>query len=253
MYHCFEELDDAVVILDRDNNVARLNGSFQETFGIGDDAAQGMEIGNLIARHLAPLFEEGDSVGRIIETLRCRREVSHVTCRMQPSHGGMRWFSFSCRVMTGEPYAGMMLIRFRDVTPERDEAARSALDSAAQVRPESIYAGIGEMLPYGIWICELDGTALYVSASFLNLAGTTLEECRRTGLMDCIPLKDAAGVLDDWKRCLNTGCRWDRELVVADPDRGHRTILSRGAPVRDENDQIILWAGINLDVTARKH
>ena len=59
MYHCFEELDDAVVILDRDNNVARLNGSFQETFGIGDDAAQGMEIGNLIALHLAPLFEEG--------------------------------------------------------------------------------------------------------------------------------------------------------------------------------------------------
>ena len=253
MYHCFEELDDAVVILDRDNNVARLNGSFQETFGIGDDAAQGMEIGNLIARHLAPLFEEGDSVGRIIETLRCRREVSHVTCRMQPSHGGMRWFSFSCRVMTGEPYAGMMLIRFRDVTPERDEAARSVLDTAAQVRPELIYASIGEMLPYGIWICELDGTALYVSASFLNLAGTTLEECRRTGLMDCIPLKDAAGVLDDWKRCLNTGCRWDRELVVAAPDRGHRTILSRGAPVRDENDQIILWAGINLDVTARKH
>jgi len=127
-----------------------------------------------------PLFEEGDSVGRIIETLRCRREVSHVTCRMQPSHGGMRWFSFSCRVMTGEPYAGMMLIRFRDVTPERDEAARSVLDTAAQVRPELIYASIGEMLPYGIWICELDGTALYVSASFLNLAGTTLEECRRT-------------------------------------------------------------------------
>ncbi|MFY1645478.1 PAS domain-containing protein, partial [Methanoculleus bourgensis] len=155
--------------------------------------------------------------------------------------------------MTGEPYAGMMLIRFRDVTPERDEAARSVLDTAAQVRPESIYAGIGEMLPYGIWICEPDGTALYISASFLNLAGTTLEECRRTGLMDCIPLEDAAGVLDDWKRCLNTGCRWDRELEIRDPDRGHRTILSRGAPVRDENDQIILWAGINLDVTARKH
>ena len=122
MYHCFEELDDAVVILDRDNNVARLNGSFQETFGIGDDAAQGMEIGNLIARHLAPLFEEGDSVGRIIETLRCRREVSHVTCRMQPSHGGMRWFSFSCRVMTGEPYAGMMLIRFGMLLPTRQAA-----------------------------------------------------------------------------------------------------------------------------------
>jgi PAS domain S-box-containing protein len=251
VYRCFDELDDAVVILDRDNTVVRLNRSFCETFGIGDDAARGVEIGDLIARHLVPLFEGGDSADRIIEALRCQRQVAHATCRMQTSTGEVRWFSFSCRVMSGEPYAGMVLARFRDVTPERDEAVRSARAARVRVGAESVFAAVGELVPYGIWICEPDGTVLYVSPSFLDLAGKTLNECRQSGWLECIPLEDAT-VRADLRRCLDTGWRWDRELRVPDPDGECHTILSRGAPVRDEDGQIVLWAGINLDITARK-
>jgi PAS domain S-box-containing protein len=252
MYRCFDELDDAVVILDRDNTVTWLNRSFQETFGIASEAACSTEPGDPIARHLTPLFSEAESAGRMLEALRCRREVSHATCRMRTSTGEVRWFSFSCRAMTGEPYVGMMLVRFRDITPERDEAVQSTLEAGLSVRPESIYAGIGETIPYGIWICEPDGAAIHVSASLLELAGTTLEECRHTGWIDCIPLEDAAGVLADWRRCLESGSRWDRELRVPAPDGKYRTILSRGAPVRDADGRIVLWAGLNLDITARR-
>ncbi len=244
MYRCFDELDDAVVILDRDNTVARLNRSFQETFGIGDDAAHGTEIGSFVAHHLAPLIEEEDTAGRVLEALRCRREAAHATCRMRTSTGEVRRFSFSCRVMSGEPYTGMVLARFRDVTPERDEAAA--------IRPGSVYTSIGELIPYGTWTCEPDGAAIYISPSFLDLVGRTIEDCRRQGWMECIPLKDAAAARADWRRCLDTGCRWDRELEILDPGGGFHTILSRGAPVRDEHGRIVLWAGINLDITARR-
>ncbi|NLA39270.1 MAG: PAS domain S-box protein [Methanomicrobiales archaeon] len=253
MYHCFDELDDAVIILDQDNYVAGLNRSSREIFSISDEEAHGMKVEDLFFQRIAPLIPDGDSAGRVLEALRCRQEASHLTCRMHISSGEMRWFSFSCRVMTGEPCTGMVLARFRDVTPEHDEAVEKTLDAAARVRSESVYAGIGELLPYGIWISDADGTALYVSPSLLSLAGRTLEECRRSGWLDCIPLENAGEVLDDWKQCLETTCRWDHELVVADPERGYRTILSRGAPIRDECGQIVLWAGINLDVTARKH
>ena len=122
----------------------------------------------------------------------------------------------------------------------------------ALARIESIYAGIGSS-SCRIWITEADGTSLYISASFLNLTGTTLEECQQTGWPDCMHLENAGPVFDDWKHCLKTGERWDRELVVADPGGGYRTILSRGVPVRDEDGEVALWAGINLDITARKH
>nr|WP_284738387.1 PAS domain S-box protein [Methanoculleus sp. CWC-02] len=237
-------MDDAVVILDRDNTVALLNRSFRETFGIGSEVTHGMETGDLIVRHLAPLIEEEDTAGQVLEALRCRREVAHAACRMRTSTGEVRWFSFSCRVMSDEPYAGMVLARFRDVTPERDEAAR--------IKPGSVYTCIGELIPYGTWTCEPDGTALYISPSFLDLTGRTLEDCRRQGWMECIPLKDAAAARAEWKRCLDSGCQWDHELEIPEPGGGYRTILSRGAPVRDGHGRIVLWAGVNLDVTARR-
>lgn len=254
MYRCFDELDDAVIILNQDNIVAGLNRSFLEIFGTDHEAAHGTDLKDFFPSHIAPYILDGeDSAGRILKALQCREEVSHLACQMQTSYGGVRWFSFSCRVMTGEPYTGMMLARFRDSTPERHEGARSASDAMALARIESIYAGIGELLPYGIWITEADGTSLYISASFLNLTGTTLEECQQTGWPDCMHLENAGPVFDDWKHCLKTGERWDRELVVADPGGGYRTILSRGVPVRDEDGEVALWAGINLDITARKH
>ncbi|MDV2481246.1 PAS domain S-box protein [Methanoculleus sp. Wushi-C6] len=251
MYHCFDELDDAVIILNRDSTVAWLNRSFEETFGIANEAVRGDDIGDFVAR-LAPSIQEEGFAGRMVEALRCWRQVSHATCRVQTPAAGIRWFSFSCRAMTGEHYAGKVLATFRDVTAERDEAVRSAPDAAARTRAESVYAGIGETIPYGIWICEPDGAALYISSSLLDLAGATLEECRSAGWIECIPLKDAAGVLADWKHCLESGCRWDRELEVGGPGGGYRTILSRGAPIRDDNGRIVLWAGINLDITGRK-
>ena len=99
VYYCFDELDDAVVILNRDNTVARLNRSFQETFGIEGEAAHGMEIGEFINRCLSPFIPEEERTCRVLDALRHRREVSHVACRMRTRAGEVRWFSFSCRAM----------------------------------------------------------------------------------------------------------------------------------------------------------
>ena len=252
VYCCLDELDDAVVILDRDNNVARLNRSFQETFGIRAETARGTDIGDLIAHDLAPLFRDDGFADRMLENLRHRREITHATCQMQTASGEMRRFSFSCRMMTGEPYTGMLLARFRNIASERDEPMRIASDVQASVRAESVHAGIGELIPYGIWICEPDGTVIYLSPSFLDLTGITTEDSLKSGWMDRARIEDAEEVLADWHRCIETGCRWDRELRILGTDGGYHTILSRGAPVRDEAGSITLWAGINLDITARR-
>ena len=245
MYRCFDELNDAVAILGRDNTVVRLNRSFQETFGIGDDAARGMEIDDLIARHLAPLSEESGSAGRIIEALRNRAEVAHETCRMRTSTGEVRRFSSSCRAISGESCAGERLARFREIT-------FGCSQERARVGVETVFATVGELVPYGLWVCGPDGNVLYLSASFLELLGRTMEECRDKGWLECIRLEDAAAARADWRRCLDAGCRWNRELRLLGVDGEQHTILSRGAPVRDGSGSIVFWAGINLDITARE-
>lgn len=211
-----------------------------------------MEASDFITRCIAPICREESAIDRVLEVLQNHQEVAHTTCRVQDANGRERWLIFSCRAMTDEAFTGMTLVRFRDITPGHDETVRNVLETGVLPGPESIYASIGETVPYGTWICDPDGAVIYISASFLELAETTLEECRCSGWIRCMAFEDAPDVIADWNHCLDTGCRWDRELRVKGPDREIHTILSRGEPLRDESGRIILWTGINLDITARK-
>jgi PAS domain S-box-containing protein len=253
VYPCFDELDDAIVIFNQDNTVAQLNLSFQNLFGIRSEAVRNIKADTLVTRHLTQFFKDDESARRVLDAIERREEVLCEIIQMRTARGDLRWFSNSLRVMTGEPYAGMMLARFRDITLEREEMMRSAAGMQTPVRIGPAYTAIGDLVPYGIWICEPDGTALYISPSFLNLVGKTIEECRQSGWVESIPLEDAAAARAAWKHCLDTGTLWDRELRIRDPEGGLHTILSRGAPIQNESGEILLWAGINLDNTARKY
>jgi len=95
MYRCFDELDDAVVILDRNNNVTGLNRSFREIFGVDDEAVWGMEADGFFIRHITPhILEGGGCADRVLEAIRSRQEVSHLTFQMQMSHGDVRCSRF---------------------------------------------------------------------------------------------------------------------------------------------------------------
>ncbi|MCK9277830.1 MAG: PAS domain S-box protein [Methanoculleus sp.] len=108
-----------------------------------------------------------------------------------------------------------------------------------------------ETVPYGIWISGPDGRVLYLSDSYLNLAGMTLEECRGSGWARNIHPEEADAVLAAWERSVATGETWSRDYRILGADGEYHTIASRGVPIRDASGRVILWAGANLDVTGR--
>ncbi|WP_054848346.1 PAS domain-containing protein [Methanoculleus chikugoensis] len=63
--------------------------------------------------------------------------------------------------------------------------------------------------------------------------------------------EDAGTVLARWERCNDAGLPWRCNYRIRDADGGYRTIASRGIPVRDATGRIVLWAGVDLDVTVR--
>ncbi|CCJ36986.1 putative PAS/PAC sensor protein [Methanoculleus bourgensis MS2] len=109
-----------------------------------------------------------------------------------------------------------------------------------------------ETVPYGIWICGPDGGVLYLSDSYLDLAGMTLEECRGTGWASNIHPEERAAALAAWEHTVATGETWSRDYRILGSDGEYHTIASRGVPIRDVAGQVILWAGINLDITGRE-
>jgi PAS domain S-box-containing protein len=117
---------------------------------------------------------------------------------------------------------------------------------------EARYRTAGEAIPYGVWVCNADGGVEYVSQSFLDLIGKTLDEVKPRGWLGELPPEDLKPTLEAWRECVRKGGDWKWEHQVKGKNGVFRTILSLGRPVRDENGRINSWVGFNLDISERK-
>ncbi len=132
-----------------------------------------------------------------------------------------------------------------DVT--RHRTAEEALQ-----RSEALYRAIGESIDYGVWVCAPDGRNTYASESFLKLVGLTQEQCSNLGWGSVLHPDDVDATIAAWQACVKDGSLWDREHRFRGVDGQWHHILARGVPVKDEQGQILCWAGINLDISRLK-
>jgi PAS domain S-box-containing protein len=132
-----------------------------------------------------------------------------------------------------------------------DITERKRTDAALR-ESEARYRTAGEAIRYGVWVCNPEGGVEFVSQTFLDLIGNTLDEVKPRGWLDRLPPEDLKPTLEAWHECVRTGSEWTWEHRVKGKDGAWRTILSLGRPVRDDRDRITSWVGFNLDITARK-
>jgi PAS domain S-box-containing protein len=136
-------------------------------------------------------------------------------------------------------------------TISRDISARREAEEAWK-RSERLYRAIGESIDYGVWLCDREGRNVYTSESFLRLVGLTQEQCSAFGWGDVLHPDDAARSIAAWKECVRNGGQWDVEHRFRGVDGQWHPILARGVPVKDDQGEIIAWAGINLDISRLK-
>ena len=140
--------------------------------------------------------------------------------------------------------AGSVLVAHDITERKRTEAALR--------ESEARYRTAGEAIRYGVWVCNPEGGVEFVSQTFLDLIGKTLDEVKPRGWLDRLPPEDLKPTLEAWHECVRTGSEWTWEHRVKGTDGVYRTILSLGRPVRDDRDRITSWVGFNLDISGRK-
>ncbi len=118
---------------------------------------------------------------------------------------------------------------------------------------ETLYRSIGEAIDYGVWVCDPDGRNTYASDSFLKMVGLTQKQCSDFGWGDVLHPEDAERTLAAWQECVRTGSsEWSFEHRFHGIDGHWHYVLARGVPIKNDQGEIICWAGINLDITDRK-
>ncbi len=103
-------------------------------------------------------------------------------------------------------------------------------------------------VPFGIWVCDREGGVVYLSASFLDLLGMDLQECRVKGWVGRLSAEEAETTSARWKICLRSGDAWEHQFDLMGADGVVRHILSRGVPVRDGEGGATSWVGMHLDI-----
>ncbi len=132
------------------------------------------------------------------------------------------------------------------------DPAQSRSGHKAFQESEARYREVGELIPYGTWICNSRGECEYVSPSFLEMTGLSMEEVREFGWTSALAPGEAEATIAQWRACVESGSTWNREHVFVSGDGSLRTVLALGTPVKGEDGRIHSWVGLNLDITDRK-
>ncbi|HYE34475.1 PAS domain S-box protein [Methylocaldum sp.] len=238
-------IGDAAVVIDPEGRVELLNPVAQSLTGWTQDEARGQPLGKVFSivneQMLKPIE---NPVEKVLRTGAIVGLANHMVLIAKDAREIP--IDDSAAPIRNEDgrLLGVVLI-FRDVTENRRA-------EAALAESEALYRAIGESIPFGAWVCEANGNIRYLSDSFLQMTGMTLEESRQSGWTSRLHPEDLQPILDHWRHCVKTGSFWDHEYRIRGADGSYRCILSRGVPIRNAEDKVTVWAGINLDITELK-
>ncbi len=252
-------IGDAVITADGEGRIAFLNPVAESLTGWPDADAKGKtleEVFRIINRDSREVVD--NPVHKVLATGKIVLLANH-TLLIRRDGVEIPIDDSASPILDREGQIQGVVLIFRDVTErEQAEAEREQLikrldeEKRALSESEQRYRIMGEILPYGIWLTDTEGKAVYTSQSFLDLLGMSMEEIEGILWTHKLDPEDAEPIMEKWMHCVNTGKDWESEHRIIAPNRDIRIILSRGRPVRDSNGNITAWAGINLDITERK-
>ena len=109
-----------------------------------------------------------------------------------------------------------------------------------------------DVIPAYVGTCLPDGTADFLSESWLEYSGQAREEAMGWGWAGALHPDDADRVLANWRAELDSGKPAEMEFRCRRADGTYRWFLNRNLPLRNDEGKIVKWYGILFDIDALK-
>ncbi|WP_420136207.1 PAS domain S-box protein [Sphingomonas sp.] len=103
-----------------------------------------------------------------------------------------------------------------------------------------------------VWETDADGLVVADSPSWRAYTGQTLDEWLGYGWLNAIHPDDRAYAERQWRAAVAHSSLVNAEFRLRAPDGGWRWTNFRAAPVLDAEGRIEKWAGMNIDIEARR-
>jgi PAS domain S-box-containing protein len=237
----FARMPEAIVQMDGDGRVARVNPEFTKIFGYAEGEALGRSLDDLIVpEELRAEAEEFTSRvndrGEIqtVETVRSRKNGTRVPVSI-----------VRVPVMSeGRQIAEYAI--YRDIT-ERKRAEEAFRRSEKELRD------VIETIPAMVWSTLPDGHADFFNRRWQEFTGLSLEESLGWDWEAPIHPEDLERYMAKWRASIATGQPFEAEVRFRRAADGeYRWFLDIGMPLRDEEGRVLKWYGVVTDIDDRK-
>jgi PAS domain S-box-containing protein len=120
------------------------------------------------------------------------------------------------------------------------------------LQKERRYRSLVEAVSQIVWRATSNGELIGDNAQWSDFTGQTEAELVGQGWLDAIHPDDRDLTVAVWNEAVGTHSIYEMEHRMRRADGEWRHVAGRGAPVLDDDGNILEWVGIHTDVTARK-
>src|SRR5216684_587654 len=132
------------------------------------------------------------------------------------------------------------------------EIAESKEAVEALRRSEQRLRDVIDTIPTMAWTALPDGSVDFVSRSWLEYTGVSMEDCLGGDWRTVAYPEDLDRAAQKWQAALATGEPYECEVRTRTASGSSRWCLGRAVPLRDEMGKIVKWYGTNTDIDERK-
>jgi PAS domain S-box-containing protein len=190
--------------------------------------------------------DDHEEARRVWSTCLRTGSAGEMPFRVRNAAGEYRWF-----LTRAEPLRASdgTLLYWIGVNLDIDDAKRA---EDALRKSEKELRDVIDTIPAIVWSTLPDGSNTYVNKRFVEYTGSSAEQVAGSGWNALIHPNDLERHAARWIEAVATGKPLENEVRSRRSDGQYRWQLDRGAPLRDEDGNIIKWYGVTTDIEDRK-
>ena len=119
-------------------------------------------------------------------------------------------------------------------------------------RQEALFRTLAEEAPQPIWTVNTGGQATFFSRAWYQLFGGIAPDWLGDKWFELVHPDDAEGMRQNWFASRKSQTPYVGIRRLRATDGSYRMMSYRASPVRNENEEIIFWVGIDVDITEIK-